>query len=506
MKRVITRRPNLAVLCGLARNPATPLPLLARLATHPHNGLLSPAAALLGRDDFPPEVARTLATHPDTEVRRALAAHPSTPQEIRRALADDTEPAVRAAVAGWPQDSVFDSSKTVPTPLPDEVYLALATDPDPSVRTELGKNHRMPQSAREVLAGDADREVRRCAALDVLPTAVLHRLLGDPDSGVRQTALMTAAVHTPASTIPEELAVLFEDDPSYYRQQAAELVELTPQVLQRRWAHQDQHAALARNPSLPVEKMRELLNNADVHAALAGNPSLPADLMDHLAATEDRVVCQQLLRREDLPDRLRRRLIATIEADQPVARGASLLPYDAGLGERLSYLDHPNPAFRRILAGSPDLPQDVVHRLARDPDFATRLLLCECHSDVPAEVLVEVLEGWNGRSRAQLLCHPSLPAEAVHRYATGDNARDREAIAARADLPHEVALALVDDQEAEVRSAIAANPALPHDLIRRLLADPSPSVRESAAANPALPAEELERLFDDSRGDLPEGA
>jgi hypothetical protein len=74
---------NLAVLCGLAANPAAPLSVLLRLAVHQRRDSLALSCALLGRAHVPPEVAQVLAGRPETEVRRRLAAHPSTPEEIR---------------------------------------------------------------------------------------------------------------------------------------------------------------------------------------------------------------------------------------------------------------------------------------------------------------------------------------------------------------------------------------------------------------------------------------
>ncbi len=475
-------RPNLAVLCGLAVNPAAPLTVLLRLADHPHHGFLAPSRALLDREDLPSDVAEALSVHPDTDVRRRLAGHPSTPREVLRDLAQDPEAAVRAEIAQRPYSS-----------LPDEVYRRLATDTDPAVRAAVARNPAVPDAIREPLAGDADRDVRYAAAQYGLPTAGLHRLLADEDRDVRQAALMGA--HVREATIPEELAALFEHHPVWWAS-AVELVELTPELLARLWPQPDLRAALARNPSLPVEQMRDCLHDSPV--ALARNPRLPADLLEELVDTEDPQVHKGLQGRKDIPARLRRRLIVAAGENEHMSAVWWLQPEHASLEERLSYLDHPSPVFRRTLATAEDLPSDAVHRLAADPDFATRLLVCECQTDVPPATLVDVLERWTGRSRETLLHHPRLPAEAVHRYANGDRALDRHAIATRADLPPELAIRLTADPEDIVRRAAAANPSLPHDHILRLLADPSPTLREGAAGNPALTVQEIEQLLADS--------
>ncbi|HEX7304061.1 hypothetical protein [Lentzea sp.] len=489
--------PNPAVLCGLAANPAAPLSVLLRLAVHQRNDSFALSCALLGRAHVPPEVAEVLAGHPETELRRRLAAHPSTPEEIRCALGRDMETIVRVEVAAWP-GSWVDLPRARPVTaacLPVAVYRRLAADAMPSVRAAVARNRHAPQDVRAVLAGDADPEVRRCAALRDLSPAVLQQLMGDTDRAVRQAALMTAAVHPPEAMVSAELATVFQQDSAYYRQKAVELIELTPSLLARLLALPDMHEALARNPSLPTEQMRAFLDNADLGAALAGNRCLPLPILEELVATEDPEVHRELLRRVELPDGLRRRLIAASEDDEPLPTAASLLPGHAGLDERLSYLDHPNPAFRRTVALSPDLPQDAIRRLAEDPDFVTRLLICERYSDVPSTALVDLLERWHGHSRRDLLRHPRLPAEAVLDHAANGSSRDREAIASRPDLPPELALRLVADPVANVRRAAAGNPNLSHDRVQQLLSDPDPLLREGAAGNPALPVEDMEQLL-----------
>ncbi|MDT7785184.1 MAG: hypothetical protein QOF58_3603 [Pseudonocardiales bacterium] len=497
MVRVSEPSSNLTVLCGLATNPAAPLPMLLRLADHQRHGSPALSCALLGRAHLPPALARALAGHPETEVRRRLAAHPSTSEEIRCAMGRDSEPIVRAEVAAWP-GSWVDLPRTRPVTaalLPVAVYRRLAADSMSSVRAAVGKNRHVPQVVRAVLAGDADPEVRRCAALYGLPPAVLHQLMGDTDRAVRQAALMAAAVHAPEVTVSAELAAIFRKDSAHYRQATVELVELTPSLLAHLLASPDLHEALARNPSLPPEQMRTFLDDAGLCAALAGNRCLPVPLLEELVTTEDPEVHRELLRRVELPDGLRRRLIAASEDDEPLPMAASLLPDHASLEERLSYLDHPNPAFRRTLAISPDLPKDAVRCLAEDPDFVTRLLICERHSDIPSATLVDLVERWHGHSRGDLLRHPRLPAEALLGHATSDSPQDREAIASRPDLPPELALRLLADPVASVRRTAAGNPNLSYDRLHQLLTDPDPLLREGAASNPVLPVEDMEQLL-----------
>jgi hypothetical protein len=350
---------------------------------------------------------------------------------------------------------------------------------------------------RLALAADPDPEVRRRATFGGLPTEALHRLVGDPDRAVREAALSRARIDAPTDTIPAHLAEPFVAGGGWYRETAIAMVDLTPALIGR---FRDDRAALARNPSLPPDLMPGFL---DVAPALAENPALPAAMLDRLVATMDPEVHRELLRRTDLPDGLRRRLVAADEDDEPLPTVPSLDPERAGLEERLSYLDHPNPAFRRTLALSPDLPPAAVHALAADPDWPTRLLVCERHGDVVApEVLAEVATAHPGHSRWDLLRNPRLPVEVAVRHLAGaaDDPLARQAVATRPDTPPDVLVRLLDDPEPGVGSSAAANPGLPADRLRALLDGDDLLLREAAAGNPALSAEELERISASASG------
>src|SRR5262249_51900474 len=150
----------------------------------------------------------------------------------------DAEAVVRVEVAGWPgtRYEFPQPPRVTHAPLPTEVYRRLAADAEPDVRAALGRNNCLPEAVRAVLAGDPDPEVRRCAALDALPTPLLHQLIGDADPDVRRAALLTARVHASTATIPQRLAEQIIDDSDMGREWATELVQLTPALLDRLWA------------------------------------------------------------------------------------------------------------------------------------------------------------------------------------------------------------------------------------------------------------------------------
>lgn len=477
------------MLEGLAVNPMAPVEVQLKIAG-------AAPLALLGREHLPPQVADVLARNGDIAVRRRLAGHPSTPDALRHALACDAAPDVRAEVAAWPS-SVIDlpwPHCREAEPLAFEVYQGLAADPEPAVRAALGRNRHAPQAVRALLADDADPEVRRCAGLYDLPIAVLLRLLGDEVHAVRQSALMSFSVYAPEATFPLRLAELFQGD-AFYGGSVIEQVELTDDLFERLWENPDLRHLLASNPSLPPDRMHALISDPELRAAVASNPCLPATLLEELVATEDPEVHRELLRRMDLPDALRRRLVAAGEEEEPLPTVSSLLPSQASLGERLSYLDHPNPAFRRTLALADDLPGEAVRKLAVDPDFDTRLLICERYTDVPPESVAEIADRHRGHNRLEVLRHPRLPVETLPGHAARDVPVEREAVASRPDLPESLVLQLLSDPVGSVRQAAAASPSLPADRLDQLLTDADRYLREGAASNPGLPVARMRRLL-----------
>lgn len=196
----------------------------------------------------------------------------------------------------------------------------------------------------------------------------------------------------------------------------------------------------------------------------------------------------------DLPDRLRRRL-TSVDDEEPLSTVYSLLPSQAPLEERLSYLDNPHPAFRRTLALADDLPAEAVRKLALDPDFDTRLLICERYSDVPPESVAEVADHHRGHTRLDLLRHPCLPAGTLPRHAAREVPVERAAVDSRPDLPESLVLQLLSDPVGSVRQAAAASPSLPPDRLDGLLTDPDRHVREGAASNPGLPVDHMRRIL-----------
>ncbi|MFF5019944.1 hypothetical protein [Streptomyces sp. NPDC001165] len=65
-----------------------------------------------------------------------------------------------------------------------------------------------------------------------------------------------------------------------------------------------------------------------------------------------------------------------------------------------------HPWLRHSAAVCPALPPDLVELLARDEDFAVRLLLCEFHPEPPPQLLLDLYLNGSHRAVKMLIANP----------------------------------------------------------------------------------------------------
>ncbi|WP_329790289.1 hypothetical protein V1227_40230 [Lentzea sp. DG1S-22] len=439
------------VLEGLASNPALPGFLLDRLVTRPEL-----AWELASRNDLSSGHVRALLTHgdsavvsellsrglarpenvpiPDESVALAVLEHPDADPALARVLAFHPDPAIRSRLPEWAHHLA-----------PDVVDL-LAADPDPEVVAGLVTFHAVPPALALSLSRHPSPDVRRAlAASPHTPPAVLARL---GSSAARELASNPS---TPAALAAELvrhhearyfLASRTDLPPAVYEQLAS---EIEPGIL----------SALAVNPAVPVAVLRRL-------SGVLRNPAIPLDLLVELAPS------------------------ARLGSAEVPPRIAS-----ASEAELRALADSSVTQVRLMVALRPDLPPDLVQRLARDPDPSVATAVA-AHPSLTGARLRDLVSRCGARSYPRVALNPSCPADLLHHmalHAAWSGSTYRAIAGNPAALGETLVLCLED---ARARHLAAAHPNLPVAVVVQMLGNEFTA--SAAAANPSLPVPVMEEL------------
>jgi hypothetical protein len=146
-----------------------------------------------------------------------------------------------------------------------------------------------------------------------------------------------------------------------------------------------------------------------------------------------------------------------------------------------------------------NLPRDVVDLLAHDEDWVVRLFLAEHGAQAPADVLLEMVESWNGYSAARMVEHPNFPRHGVMRYADDPNPFMRKLALLDPESTVELVERFSRDADSGVRRCALRDQRLSAASVIRLLDDPHHGIRDEAAADPRLPTRVLATLLAHTR-------
>jgi hypothetical protein len=453
------------LLKGLAWNTAAPSGVLLRL--------LSPQVPsvwfwLCLRAGLPADVVDAIVTHPDSRVRGYFADSWNADPADRARLADDPERKVRIALANGPEPFRMEVA-----PLPDAAYERLLSDPDGEVRDWAVHSRSIPPRVLAGYADHTDPAVRAavCRVWDELAPAVRDALLADPDAEVRRAAAVSAC----------------PDD-------AARTDELLDTVERRR---RDDVLREGRLGRATAERLAASEDSGERHA-VAVNPSLPPDLVARLATDPEHAVRLAISVRPELTEQER----AAIDYEMDPERRPGPVRWVWNLGDEND--DHEalrrcatsaHVLLRRSAAANRHLPGDLVARLARDEDYAVRLLTCEYQPSAPPDALLRTVLEWDGYTRSILLDRPQFPRKGLARYADDADPSVRVLALHDPDASPELVERLSRDESTRVRNAAAADPRLAPARIEELLAEPATA--QQAAGNPGLPVRAMHRLLDE---------
>ncbi|WP_404961933.1 hypothetical protein [Streptomyces sp. 147326] len=458
------------LLHGLARNEAAPADALLRLLGHEDEWV---RRAVAKRAVLPQEVIEAVLVHPDRHVRMALAENGSIDPGQRARLVDDPAPAVHLTLAHGPL-----AYRRRVAPLPDWAYERLLNHPRGLVGHELVVWGAPPAHILTGLAHHEHPPFRRaaCRVWDRLADEARERLLHDEDPDVRQAAA---------------LQVCHEDE------------ERTTWLVGQLGDGWQVTEVLAKG-RLTRELAERVVAEGERLAAIASNPSLPPDLVARLAVDPDPRVRLHVSARPELSESERAAIDYAVDPEDRL----STLDWVWERREDAAFLRRcarsPHTWLRRSAAVCPGLPSDAVELLARDDDFAVRLLLAEFHPEPPPELLLDLYLNGTHRAVGMLVTRPGFPAAGLAaRFANSPDPERRRLALRDPGLEPELLDRLSRDPE--TRADAARDPRLPVARIRELLTDPDPetaAAARAAAANPALPAEDMRRLLD--RAGVPE--
>ncbi|KUN29745.1 hypothetical protein AQJ23_03075 [Streptomyces antibioticus] len=444
-------------LSGLGRNPAAPLDVLVRLATHRagRHGLET------RKGQLPDVVVEALLTHGGSDSAVLLRGGRISPA-MRHRIAEHPDPAIRDAHADFIRTMV---ERGVSTGIENlvEAYgrppAELAVASDPKLRAIVAEAWR-------------DR-----------PMAVQVALLHDPDPGVRAAA--TRAKHP---GVPPELYAHCLADPAVQANVAC-FLPLTSDQFARLLKTEDKAVlqAVARNPHLTADMVVQLQDCADpsVRFAVAFSRHVTAETRDRLLALVE-------------AEKAAGSVDAYVALDWPSYEPDWLR--DAPLAERLTYLDSPHAVFRRVLAAGRDLPDEAWQRLDDDPDVSVRRAAAR-RPGTPPQVLVRLLRAHGDVShiRPLLVDHPNFPRQVLRGFVDQPDPQVRVLALKDPELPVSVLRRFADFEEGFLRAGAARHPNVTAELLERLLTDPEPKVADDAAANPMLPRAQMDRILTEAR-------
>ncbi|MFD6277354.1 hypothetical protein ACFWFI_17550 [Streptomyces sp. NPDC060209] len=445
---------------GLAVNNAAPDEVLRRVFTvHP----LPDARYWLAYCKLSPSMAKAAVAHPDPQVRRLLAENPHLPPDALAALTEDPDPKVRRVAVTMAYEYAVE--------LPTELTVRLATGPEARLRYYAAGLRGLPDATLLSLVEDSDPRVRAAAigswSWPRLRPEVRAASEADPDPQVRRAVERATHVDVPLPTTVEDF--LAETD-KRRRGDAAFTAHVDADLAALLMTHQDtsiRHRA-ARNPHVPTALALALGTDPEPFVRLA--VSLRADVTEEQRTAIDYTV---LPGRHPVPAWVEERF-GDPDALREIAASSHVL-------------------LRRGVTCAPELPADVIARLAADDDYYVRLMLCE-NDHAPHELLVEMFADWNGLSWGMLAYRSNFARTGLARFVDDPNYRLRYAALFDPDAEGELVERLSYDEEAMVGRHAAADPRLPRTRLVELLGEAGKA--QAAARNPALPAELMHELLD----------
>ncbi|MEV0570019.1 hypothetical protein [Dactylosporangium sp. NPDC050588] len=357
----------------------------------------------------------------------------------------------------------------------DEQVDVMVTHPQAQVRRVLAQAHHVRPEQRDRLVDDPDDFVRRLLAEGPQP---FRLWIEEPE---------------PALTV-RGYERLIERMP-----RAVDLIEGSPYV-----PHELRERLWPAGPGADPD--REPLTRAAAETMVAAgrpytrtqaaaHPELPADLVERLAADPDHGVRLAVSMRPELTEEQRAAIDYRVGPEDRIQPAEwARRTRDPEVQRRCAASAH--IGLRRSVAMNRQLAVDLVAVLARDADFAVRLLLCESQAAVPAETVIATFLEARTMTKERLLQHPAIRRDSLAHLADDPDPRRRAFTVYDRAVPADVIERLSHDPEPVVRGWCAGDARLSPGRVLDLFDDPFST--GGAAANPRLAVTAMRKIIDDA--------
>ena len=419
--------------------------------------------------------------------------------------------------------------------------LSSAKDPVALVQTLVNSAHPLGGSPPALTATVA-REVFPYSRLETKLKLLQRdgRLL---DLGVRDAHSEVRAAAARSASAASDLAILLADPAEKVRVALAKNGRLSSHQLEALsrtafspGARAEVELDLARNPKTPTEVLAHLVKSerVDVRCAAAGHQQLSESSMEELSRDGVDVVRQRVVRRGDLPDHLRERLL---QDPLDIIRFLALAGASNSTDAELSQLDGIlRVELREAVSKHTKDPHKLV-RFAADSAHSVRQLV-GANAATPLTTLEQLSRDANGYVRGAVASNVAAGAEVLGRLSVDPTPQVRTAAAAslgklravapaattveseqvppeleevlldpiaasrrelarQRNLPRAVLEALAEDADLKVRLQLVRAVSTPPDLLELLCTDADTEVRAAVAACPRASVAALSQLVED---------
>lgn len=501
-------------LFNAARNPNTPVSILAQIAKHPDESV---RGVLADNRDLPLSISLELIRDPSLLVRRKLAykhCYRQTSVQVLEVLANDESAWVRELVAG-----------NSDTPL--EILVKLANDSNREVKAKVAGNLKTPTAILErlgleegifsarnpntpgsVLAkavsqmgGDELADFLKHPVLNSqMPASTLEQLANSNNDSIRYQVAQHP--NTPASAL-EKLA---GDSYIYTIMNVASHRNTPPRILEQLAANSDHTTRynVAQNPNTPPAALEILYNETqtnapatansrnqenEIYSIIAANPRTPLAVLEMLAARE-------FVTEPETEE----------SCDAAMFSGCNFkgvlkaLVYNNSLTPQILAilaLD-PSPKIRSLLERHPNLTPELWQQLAGDEYEEVRGAIASS-TNCSTSILQTLASDSDREIRQKVAANRNTTAHTLEFLSQDLNSQVREKVAVNANTATSILEQLARDEQVEVRLAVANNPNTPTSIresLQNLIVQPY--TRESS---PTLRF--LGRIYNPDTDDLP---